>query len=82
MGQKKYTIFPPRLLAELRAIAAETHQRSSVMHEFNAKLALAEGEKLQGKQPSKAALIVLASQARSKGYLLIARKLSSIAAAE
>jgi hypothetical protein len=65
-------------LADLRAIAAEAHQKSFLMHELNAKLALVEGEKLQGKQPNATALNALATQARSKGYLLIARKSSSL----
>ncbi len=69
-----------RALADLRAIAVEAHRRSFLMHELSAKLALAESEKLQGMRLNPTELTTLASQAKSNGYLLIARKAFAIMA--
>ena len=62
--------------AELRAILSEAQQRSLVMRELEAKLAIAENEKESGRKSNPAELAKLASTAKSKGYFLIARKVS------
>lgn len=68
-----------RPLADLRVVAAEAHQQGFLMQKLSANLALAEAERLQGR-PITVALSALSSQAKSKGFLLIARKLSSLVA--
>jgi eukaryotic-like serine/threonine-protein kinase len=71
----------PRAVADLRAIVSEAHQRSFVMQELSANLALAEIEKMQGARMDSSSVQALAKTAKSKGYLLLARKASALLAA-
>ena len=71
----------PLAIADLRAIASEAHQRSFVMQELRANLAIAESEKLQGTHMDSSSVNALAQTAKSKGYLLLARKASALVAA-
>jgi tetratricopeptide (TPR) repeat protein len=68
----------PRALADLRNISTEAHQKGFVQQELTANLALAESEKQQGTAPNANAINNLTSRARTKGYLLIARKCASL----
>jgi serine/threonine protein kinase/tetratricopeptide (TPR) repeat protein len=67
-------------LADLRALASEAHEHNFPSQELAAGLAIAESEKLHGLPPNHSSLRALAQTAKSKGYLLVARKASSLLA--
>lgn len=68
----------PRAFADIRTIAAEARKGSYLMQELSANLALAESEKLQGARANSSELQHLAQTAKSKGYLLLARKADAL----
>jgi eukaryotic-like serine/threonine-protein kinase len=64
--------------SELLSVLAEARRHSFLMEELSAGVALAEAEKLQGVPTSLSSLRALAATAKTKGYLLLARKFSSL----
>jgi serine/threonine protein kinase/tetratricopeptide (TPR) repeat protein len=68
----------PQALADLRAIAEDARKQRFTMQELSAKLALLESARLQGTKSDASSLQAFVQSAKSRGYLLLARKASAL----